>query len=154
MKTIILIVMIISTLIWADFTRTSYDTVIDNSTGLEWQDTSMLNISDWNLSTTVCEELTILEIVTISPLVTIYHYDWRLPNQMELLTIVDYTKTNPVTPTEFLDVNNSIYWASTTSRSDSNQAWGVDFSTGETKKIDKASIYNIRCVRAGALPIL
>jgi L,D-peptidoglycan transpeptidase YkuD (ErfK/YbiS/YcfS/YnhG family) len=160
MKKILLILMILSSFIYADFNRTTYGTVIDNSTSLEWHDTIMTysplapiteKISDWNLSTTVCERIVIYG--SISPYERI-SYDWRLPNQLELLSIVDYTVPAPTIKEEFTDINNSIYWSSTSSINDRNKAWSVDFSTGETKRVDKSLSYNIRCVRAGHLPIL
>jgi len=157
MKKITLILIIIATFIIADFNRTSYGTVIDNSTGLEWQDISMPTPSDWNLSTTVCEEILIYDFSRNNPYTgtpPLYIRDWRLPNQLELLSIVDYTKVTPAIPSEFTDINNSIYWSSTTSTHNTNKAWSVDFSTGGTRKVDKNASYNIRCVKGGYLPIL
>ena len=60
--------------------------------------------------------------------------DWRLPNRRELLSLVDYQRSNPSLPTghPFTSVVNSSYWSSTTGVVNPDVAWFVLFITGNS----------------------
>ena len=79
------------------------NTVHDNNTGLEWQQTLSDTEFTWEEASNYC-----------SGLVYGGHTDWRLPNPSELLTIVDSSRTNPSVNTEiFLNMPQTIgLWSS------------------------------------------
>jgi hypothetical protein len=57
--------------------------------------------------------------------------DWRLPNAIELLSLVDYGQWHPALPLDHpFEVGGHNYWTSTTFAENTNQAWIVSLSTG------------------------
>jgi uncharacterized protein DUF1566 len=93
--------------------------------------------------------------------------DWRIPNEKELQSIVDYGTYNPAVNAAFNDGGtepctvltcsrtiSSGYWTATTYAADPTLAWDVDFySAGlglDEKYIDG---YFVRAVRGGCLPV-
>lgn len=71
------------------------------------------------------------------------HTDWRLPNQFELLSLLDYGRTNPSIAPEFNTnctpgctvltcscTRADFYWSSTTLVDFPSQAWTVNFTSG------------------------
>ena len=99
------------------FTSSGQNTVLDNETGLMWQENDNGSGIDWDSSISYCENA-----------VTDGYTDWRLPNAKELHSIVDYTRSPDTTSTAALDpllsatgfVNEAgqadygFYWSSTT----------------------------------------
>jgi len=63
--------------------------------------------------------------------------DWRLPNVMELYSIVDIGTTSPAVNNDFFDLSSQSYWTSSTCFFDSNRAWTVHFTHGQVLCIDK-----------------
>ncbi len=131
---------------WAppNFVRISNNTIIDNATGLQWQDDSTAkNIQiTWEGAVSYCENT-----------LTLGDYDdWRLPNINELLSIVDYAEFDPALNERFKNHTSSNYWSSTTPFVQFDNAWSIDFSDGfifyHTKTED--TLY-VRCVRGGEL---
>ena len=72
-------------------------------------------------------------------------YGWRMPTITELLTLVAYTKHYPATA--LTDTNSSGYWSSSSSVSDSNDAWYVHFEYGNSRNDYKMFKNFVRCVR-------
>jgi hypothetical protein len=145
MKKIILIVMGLSIILFADFTK-SGNIVTDNSTKLQWQDTADNNTTqkEWREAINYCENLTLDG-----------YNDWRLPNINELNTLVNINKTKPAIDSTFEYVGGTIfypYWSSTTSARTGNEdeALFVAFNyglVGADEKIDTEKY--VRCVRGG-----
>jgi hypothetical protein len=79
--------------------------------------------------------------------------DWRLPNIYELTTLLDNTKSSkPYVVDGIQNIASDGYWSSTTSTSDSNAAWVVDFDHfdhGDNYWSGKTNSFYVRCVRAG-----
>jgi len=73
--------------------------------------------------------------------------DWRVPQLSELMTLVDYTKTNSAALDKIKNINSSKYWTSSLSALEEYKYWFVDFQYGETGISSKLKKYNIRCVR-------
>ena len=72
---------------------------------------------------------------------------WRLPTIQELLTLVDYTKTDTACIDQ-IKCRSSNYWSGTTVASNPNLAWGVSFYGGGGGW-DGKDLYNyVRCVRS------
>ena len=70
---------------------------------------------------------------------------WKLPTIEELLSIVDYTKSEPACI--FKDTFSNCYWSSTTAASNSSRTWGVNFYNGYSYNDYKTSNGYVRCVR-------
>ncbi len=77
--------------------------------------------------------------------------DWRLPTRLELMSLVDYSKSPPKLMIDNVFItswnNYGIYWAGTDYASDTTQAWFVNFGWGDSNRMSKSNTYNVRCVR-------
>jgi hypothetical protein len=101
------------------YTENNPLTVTDKNTGLMWQREDDGTTRTWTDAGNYCENLP-LDGYT----------DWRLPTYFELLTIVDYGRSNPtIDPLAFPDTNLSSYWSSTT---DGGGAKAISFDYGES----------------------
>jgi len=117
-------------------------TVTDTSTGLMWQKFTQAGLKSWESAISDCESLSLAG-----------HDDWRLPNQNELLSIVDYSRyASAIDPVFFpyVDTVLSYYWSSTTWADYSDYAWTVYFVHGLTFQGTKSfATYYARAVRTG-----
>jgi hypothetical protein len=139
MRTILLILIGLSTLSYADFTRdNSTGIVTDNSTGLQWQDNNVSATMPWQSAIDTCEALTLGGFD-----------DWRLPNVNELENLVDDTRRNPAIDVSFQNTASFVYWSSTSNVGTPYGAWGVYFYSGDQGCDYKNVNYYVRCVRAG-----
>src|SRR5207237_10055118 len=83
------------------------------------------------------------------------HADWRLPNINELLSLVDWGTFLPAIDPAF---NNNVdsfthicrYWSSTTVAGNPDQAWVVDFITGQADIQARGTRACVRAVRGGS----
>jgi hypothetical protein len=72
--------------------------------------------------------------------------DWRLPNKNELLSLINYEKSDlpysyfPDTPTEW-------FWSSSTDVCYTNGAWIMNFIDGTAGDSAKNCYNSVRCVR-------
>ena len=76
--------------------------------------------------------------------------DWRLPNIKELTTVINDAVSSPsiYTPT-FEHTANDNYWSSTTA-SNSGDAWSVNFEHGTHEILGKTTPKYVRCVSRGS----
>lgn len=135
----------------ARFVDNSNNTITDNATGLMWKKcseglsgascaTGSATSTNWTTALSTCEADT-----------TAGHTDWRLPNIMELFSIVSFFNqlVSPAINTTFFPATSGArYWSSTTLTDGENAAYHVDFIEGEvtyTTKSNTATL--IRCVR-------
>ena len=130
-------------------------TVIDNITGLEWQrdfSVGVDSVNDWTESLDYCADLT-LDGKT----------DWRLPELIELQSIVDYG--DPLFliditafPPDFPGPSSGAFWTATSLAGDSSAAWMVNFDSARfetepgfpsltSSNRKSVPITRIRCVR-------
>lgn len=95
-------------------------TVIDENTGLEWQQNLSTNDYGyvWEQAIEYCEELEYGG-----------HNDWRLPTVKELFSIVD-RRTSPAINTTYFDTPVSSVWSSSKDVRDNNYAWITSFYYG------------------------
>jgi hypothetical protein len=135
------------------FTRTTEaePVVTDNVTGLMWQGcsrgqtgsscTGSASSADWNTALSYCDDLSWGG-----------YTDWRLPDEYELLSIVDYGVTSgllidriafPATPAE------RFFWSSSSYAGSASNAWLVNFNNGSLGNGGKTNSGYVRCVRAG-----
>jgi len=120
--------------------------VIDNATGLMWvsdgNSAGCYNGStrNWTQAIDFAEGLTFAG-----------YDDWRLPNIIELQSIVDYGRYNPpINPTYFPNTKNTYYFSSTTDFELTSWAWAVHFIKGRlTYDNGKGNAYYVRPVRGG-----
>lgn len=103
-------------------------TVADALTGLIWiKNANCFNTQTWSVALTSANTLAsgacgLTDGSTAG--------QWRIPNRKELRSLIDYSKSGPSLPTgnPFTSVQNSTYWTSTSS--DSETAWFVSLSDG------------------------
>lgn len=79
------------------------------------------------------------------------HTDWRLPSQIELASLVDYSYLGeghpPINSTFFPDTPSDAFWSSTKSAQSETAAWTVYMDVGFTYAYDMTSVGRVRCVR-------
>ncbi len=64
--------------------------------------------------------------------------DWRLPNRVELLSVIDFGQYSPALALGHPFVNaDGIFWTSTTAAPDSSEAYSVDVTLGPSRHMDK-----------------
>jgi len=105
------------------------DCYLDNETGLEWT-LDNYGPMTWDDAVDCCKSL---------------GGGWRLPTIEELLTLVDFTKSDP--STKLPNHESSYYWSSTILASDPNDAWSIYFGDGLVSYIDKVGHEYVRCVK-------
>jgi hypothetical protein len=123
----------------ASYTDNLDGTVTDNVTKLMWQKEQFPGYSAHADAVAYCSMLSLGG-----------HQDWRLPSNIELISILDYGKPNPaVDVTFFPTLPDQFFWSSTLSGAKPAEAWGVYFGlfTGTTTTAGFDSAYSVRCVR-------
>lgn len=126
-------------------------TVTDLNTGLTWQQDG--RASDiWNDARAACLKLQ-------NPPLGGYS-DWRLPRRRELVSIIDYSRVDPIINTQFfLETAPLFYWSSTQlvpdpRRRSPEDYWIVGFG-GVNEVVQYSSpaeVHSVRCVRGNLLP--
>jgi uncharacterized protein DUF1566/Big-like domain-containing protein len=121
--------------------------VVDESTGLHWQQEELTAKKYWKAALAYCESLTFGG-----------KSDWRLPGIKALQSLVDYSSYNPAinigtfTNVKFDSSTGEEYWSSTTYHGLDHTAWSIDFYDGsvenEAKAEDAGNERRVRCVRS------
>src|SRR5262249_42151799 len=87
------------------------------------------------------------------------HTDWRLPNVVELQSLMDYrdgispafnTGCVPGCSVLTCSCTREAYWTSTTTAHSRRDAWGAGFQDGTLVRQAKATRLAVRAVRGGA----
>jgi hypothetical protein len=143
MRTILLMMIGVGSLMAGSFSRNANGVVTDSRTNLEWQDdysdnSNSIKETIWQNAIDYCENLNLDG-----------KSDWRLPNTNELVSLVDDKKNNPSIDATFQNTNSYYYWSSTTNVNFNNDAWSVSFDYGSQYLNSKDSSHYVRCVRAG-----
>ncbi len=126
------------------FTDNGNGTVTDNLTGLMWVKAPHAlpgnAAMNWSDAIDFCNALT---YATRS--------DWRLPNSLELRSLLDASQHSPALPVghPFTGVLNNNYWTSTTTPFNANEAWQILVSSGFMANLSKTSPYQVWPVRDG-----
>ena len=129
----------------ADMKQSKIDAVSDSTFihgKLMWQDTSenttlMLNQLE---SKIYCKGINLAK-----------RKDWRVPTYLELLELVDYTKSNPASLEKIKYITPESYW-SDTQKLDKKESriksfWYVDYLQGMSDIGSEMDKRNVRCVR-------
>lgn len=107
--------------------------VVDAKTGLTWQRGTAFSGQTWADAKAYCPTL---------------GANFRLPSVKELLTIVDFAKTEPAIDMTVFSGGAGAYWTSSAAAGDSSQAWAVNFGVGDVSLDDVGKSDNlVRCVR-------
>ncbi len=119
----------------------------DNNTGLIWLEDASHSATGIINAINYCEGLETVQSAGFY-LVT----DWRLPNIVELLSLIDYGHAAPALPADhhFTGlVLGATYWSSTTNANDLNKSWGIESIYGTSSNdLDKGTkTAYIMCVR-------
>jgi len=146
------------------YTDNGDGTITDARTGLTWEKMSSFdgsihdgeNAYNWL-------DANVVKVATLNVTAFAGHTDWRLPNQFELLSLLDLGAITPAVSPPFdtacspgCDVLtcsctvSDYYWSSTTYQDGSALAWYVDFSNGYAGAESKASLLRVRAVRGGS----
>lgn len=142
----IMILLALSSWVFAEFSRSDSGVVTDSVTGLQWQDNyrdndNNITLASWEDAINYCENL------------SLDGGKWRLPNIRELDSILDVgridTIATPLTSPVFQNGTFNPYWSSTTSEHSHTAAWFIHFGTGNSSSdFSKASTFYVRCVRS------
>ena len=137
------------------YTDNGDGTVTDNNTRLTWEKKTDANVNDNYTWYGALDYVAALNAMNDGKGFAGYN-DWRMPNQRELLSIVDYGRNNPPIdpvfgPTRGVS-NYCNFWSSTSSANLPLQAaWSVDFAGdgGGILVLGKGSYLHVRAVRGG-----
>lgn len=130
---------------WTPKTISGDDIVLDRATGLMWAADGNAagcangGVGIWGGALIYADGLTFAGFS-----------DWRLPNVLELLSIVHFGKNAPtIDETLFPNTISDAYWTSTVYHIINTYAWAVRFEAGfHSTKLRTDSFYT-RCVRKG-----
>jgi hypothetical protein len=117
-------------------------TITDSVTGLMWEKTGTTTGMMYSAAVTYCATMA----------TTGGYKDWRLPAKIELLSIVDYGRSDPSINPIFTGTPGIYYWSSTLSSAThydttTPYAWLVNFYDGVARDLDMTSMVGVRCVR-------
>ena len=121
-------------------------TVLDGATQLEWEQAgSAASPIGWQAALAHCTDLDFAG-----------HTDWRVPDVLELLSIVDGTKADPpINATFFPGFMPGIYWTSTTQTVAPSSAFVVHLNNGDpllgrggVGQLPKTTAARVLCVRS------
>lgn len=114
------------------------EAVRDKKTGLEWEQSPALEMSDWEKAQQRC-----------SSSHAAGGTDWRVPTLQELRTLVEPSSIDVKLPADhpFANVEPSIYWSATERRENGAYASFVDFSSGRSATLEKYMPSFVWCVR-------
>ncbi|MES1206307.1 MAG: DUF1566 domain-containing protein [Pseudomonadota bacterium] len=123
-------------------------TVSDPMTHLMWQQqvpTTGGASEDGNLTWTAANTY-------CATLAAFGHDDWRLPTEIELVSLLDYSNLGQGHPSidgaVFPDTPLAAFWSSTPLAGAATNAWTVYFDAGFTYAYDLGTVARVRCVRS------
>ena len=124
--------------IYPNLSRLYNSIVLDNSTGLMWQDDiyARQGIKNWTDAKSYCANFTLGG-----------YSDWRLPTPKELLYIVDNSKYRPAIQSGFINIIEDYYWSDTPYIGNPTNVWVVNFYNGFATNKPKNIGYYVRCIR-------
>ncbi len=128
------------------FTASS-NVVVDNNTGLTWEKSPSSSTYTWANRNTHCNELNSSNYGGRS--------NWRVPNPLELLTIVNNSTYNPATNSNFtgMPTDSSVwFWTSAEYKGNTSNAYYFSPYYGYSWYDAKTSTYKVLCVSGNEMP--
>ncbi len=137
------------------YTDNGDGTVTDNRTGLTWEKKTVDNVRTNYTWQGALDYVAGLNAANFAG-----HSDWRLPNVRELMSIIDYSRSNPSIDPIFGPTTGNLffvtYWSSTSwaAYQPARNAWGVEFRDAYDNLLGalpmgKGSFLRVRAVRGG-----
>ena len=121
------------------FTTAFTGAVLDQNTGLVWEQAPDAYSRSWGIATHYCANKNVGGTV-----------GWRLPSVIELKGFQDPSLGAPLVPASiFTNVQSADYWSATTIADSPANAWIVDFFSGYVGLDDKTDHRHVWCVRGG-----
>jgi hypothetical protein len=119
--------------------QTPTGTVLDNQTGLTWQQTVPPTAYSWADAKSYCS----------ANQAGLPGSGWRLPSPGELQSIVDDSRLDPsIDPKAFPATPSDMFWTSSAYLPNPNNvAWGVPFVDGNIVYTAVDNSWRVRCVR-------
>ena len=116
------------------------EAVRDKRTGLVWERSPALDMSDWEMAQRRC-----------SSSHAGGNTDWRVPTVQELATLVEPSSIEVKLPADhpFANVEPGIYWSATERWENRAYASFVNFSSGRSATLEKYMPTFVWCVRGG-----
>jgi hypothetical protein len=123
----------------ASYTDMGDGVVRDNRTCLEWQQSPTTSTAHtWTAAKGYCEQQPYLG----------GGVGWRLPTRIELISIVNYSRTDPsIIASIFPGTLQTTYWTSSAYPGGVPSGFTVSFHDGTVSGVDQAAMYLARCVR-------
>ncbi|HEY3354653.1 MAG TPA: DUF1566 domain-containing protein [Polyangia bacterium] len=115
------------------------ETVKDLVTGLTWQRNATTQTFTWQQGKEYCANLSLGGLTC-----------WRLPSRIELVSIVDYTRSDPaIDAAVFPDTPSGWFWSASSYAGMTGAAWAVNFGFGGGNACSGGMGFavNVRCVR-------
>jgi hypothetical protein len=113
-------------------------TVYDTKTKLTWQQQVPSTRYPWADAKTYCAHVGAI----------LGGSGWRLPTLNELLTIVDFSRSNPsIDPSVFPATPADVFSSATPDASSSEAMWTVNFLYGVAWALSNTDAFAVRCVR-------
>jgi hypothetical protein len=129
--------------------ETKGNLVVDRVTGLWWQQTVDTGPGEfggfvWQDAVDHCRDLEVDG-----------YDDFRLPTRLELVTIVDPSRTDPAIDSDaFPDTPSEAFWTASPVATDPEQVFHLNFLFGDTSTNSRVNEQAVRCVRTGQRPEL
>ena len=121
------------------FTTAFTGAVLDQNTGLVWEQAPDASSRTWSAATSYCVNKTVGGTV-----------GWRLPSVVELKSVQDPSLATPFVPASiFTGVQSANYWSATSHAGNPTVAWDVGFGHGDVFNGSKAPTNLAWCVRGG-----
>ncbi|MCB1754421.1 MAG: DUF1566 domain-containing protein [Gammaproteobacteria bacterium] len=119
-----------------DFQNIGDTVVLDKISGLYWQKYGDETMRNWSEAKSYCEGL------------ELEGGNWRLPSRAELLSLVDFGRSQPAIDTAYFPTTRSFnYWAVTPYTGTPGHAWSILFSEGNAYCFLRELKSYVRCVR-------
>ncbi len=114
--------------------------VVDNNTGLIWEQSPSEETFTWDNAQSHCNNLNAVNYAGIN--------NWRLPNPLEIITIVDSGTYTPSTNWIFKNMvaDSSYLWTSRNYPLNATLAYALDVDAGSFYTQTKTNAYNVLCV--------
>jgi len=121
------------------------DVVIDRATGLTWVADGLSKGANWNNAMDFANAIAFADWLDFAGFT-----DWRLPNIIELTSLIKFDTCAPAIDTNFFsNIALNYYGSSTTRSSPTTDSWVIDFAFGLVSPRTKGGSNKVLCVRGG-----